>query len=252
MPSIPLDPTALTVIFFALGIGAFIKGMTGGGLPLVAVPIMAIFLDVEHAVIVLQVPNVVSNVWLVWSHRRQFKEAPIKLDIMAPSAITLVIGVWFLSSADKQMTLLLLAVILGAFLLLLLAKPDFKLEGKTNKIVTPVASSIGGFAQGATGVSGPVYSPLLYALRLGKEPFVFYNGFLYGFFNVVQIGAMIWFGMFTTERVLQGVIALIPLFIFQYVGMKMTSRVSLTTFNKVVVAILVVMEAKLVWDVIVG
>ena len=43
MHEIPLDPTELAVIFLAIGAGAFIKGLTGTGFPLVAVPIMAIF-----------------------------------------------------------------------------------------------------------------------------------------------------------------------------------------------------------------
>ena len=39
------------------------------GLPLVAVPFMAGFLGAEHAIVVMQIPGLVSNVWLVWRHR---------------------------------------------------------------------------------------------------------------------------------------------------------------------------------------
>ena len=65
---------------------------------------------------------------------------------------------------------------------------------------------------------------------------------------MVQIFAMIWFGLFTPERFLQGLISLIPLFLFQYVGMMLTERVSLSTFNKAVIGIMILMEAKLLLD----
>ena len=60
----PLDPFALSVIFIGLGLGAIVKSFAGAGLPLVAVPFMSIFLGVEHAVVVIQIPNIISNLWL--------------------------------------------------------------------------------------------------------------------------------------------------------------------------------------------
>jgi len=252
MPTIPLDPTELTVVFLAIGAGAFIKGLTGTGFPLVAVPVMAIFLGVEHAVIVLQIPNVVSNAWLVWQYRDQMRTTPHPMGMFIPSGIAVFIGVWFLSSVDRVTAVTFLAIVLGVFLAILVAKPDLTIKGMALKIITPIASAIGGFSQGATGVSGPAYTPLIFSMRLEKEAFVYYHGILYGFFNVVQISAMVWFGLFTAERLFQGVIALIPLILFQYVGMILTKRVSLATFNKAVIGVLILMEAKLIWDAVVG
>ena len=252
MHEIPLDPTELAVVFLAIGAGAFIKGLTGTGFPLVAVPIMAIFLGVEHAVIVLQIPNLLSNLWLVWRYRDKMKTTPHPLGMFFPSGIAIFLGVWFLSAVDRNSAVMFLAAMLGVFLILLVIKPDLTLKGLALKIVTPVASTIGGFAQGATGVSGPVYTPLIFSMRMPKEAFIYYHGILYGFFNVVQISAMIWFGLFTPERFFQGLISLIPLFLFQYVGMMLTERVSLSTFNKAVIGIMILMEAKLLIDAISG
>lgn len=252
MPQIPLDPSELAVVFLAIGAAAFIKGLTGTGFPLVAVPVMAVFLGVEHAVIVLQIPNLVSNVWLVWRYREQMKTTPHPKSMFVPSGIAIILGVWFLSAVDRTSAMIFLSVMLGFFLILLVIKPDLTLKGVALKIVTPIASAIGGFAQGATGVSGPAYTPLIFSMRLHKEAFVYYHGILYGFFNAVQISAMVWFGLFTPERLFQGLIALIPLLLFQYVGMMLTKRASLSTFNKAVIGVLILMEAKLIWDAISG
>ena len=248
----PLDPFALTIIFIGLGLGAVVKSIAGAGLPLVAVPFMAIFLGVEHAVIVIQVPNIVSNLWLIYANRSKFREMPLHLELWIPSTVAIFIGVWFLSSADRDLIGVLFAGFLGMFLVLIWLKPEFKLSGLTNKIVTPVVSVLGGFIQGSAGASHPIYSPLLYSLRLGRESFLLYSGLLFGSFNIIQVVGMLIFGMFTLQHFWQGLVALIPLFIFQYAGMKFSSRVSPALSNKMVLVILTAIELKLIWDVFIG
>jgi len=245
----PLDPFALSVIFIGLGLGAIVKSFVGAGLPLVAVPFMSIFLGVEHAVIVIQVPNIVSNLWLIYENRLKIKGTPVHLELIIPSAVTVVIGVWFLSSADRDLTGVFFVGFLGIFLILMWIKPEFKLSGRTNKFLTPVISALGGFVQGYAGASQPIYSPLLYSLRLSREGFLLYNGLLFGFFNTLQVAAMLYFGMFTLEHLRQGLLALIPLFIFQYAGMKVSGRISRSSSNRLVLIILIAIEMKLVWDV---
>ena len=164
--------------------------------------------------------------------------------ILTPSLIV----VWVLGFA--------LAGTIGAFsqgwvhaklLLVLLLKPSFRLEGAIGCVVTVVASAFGGFTQGAAGVSGPLFSTLIMSFRLKREAYVFYNGLVFGLFNVFQIGAMIWFDMFTRQRIMEGFLALIPLFIFQYLGMRTMGAISTKAFNAVIIMVIVAMEIKLVW-----
>lgn len=244
---ISLDLYSISIICFGLALGAFVKGLTGMGLPLVAVPFMASFLGAEHAIVVMQIPGLVSNVWLVWSHRREAREIPVRYDLILPAVATTVFGVWFLDNANDKATLLLLAGAVAVFLALLLLKPSFRLDGVIGRIVTPIASLAGGFAQGAAGVSGPLFSTLILSFRLKKEAYIFYNGLVFGLFNAIQICAMAILGMWTWHRFAEGCLALIPLFVFQYIGMRLTGSVSVRMFNRVVIGIIVVMECKLVW-----
>ena len=55
---------AWLVIVLALVAGGLTKGLTGLGLPGIAVPIMAIFLGVETAVMVMVLPTLATNLWL--------------------------------------------------------------------------------------------------------------------------------------------------------------------------------------------
>ncbi|MEE2720665.1 MAG: sulfite exporter TauE/SafE family protein [Pseudomonadota bacterium] len=241
-----LDLYSVGIIFLGLALGAFVKGLTGMGLPLVAVPFMAGFLGAEHAIVVMQIPGLVSNAWLVWRHRTEAKATPLRYDLIVPAVLMTVVGVWFLDVANDNITILLLAAAVACFLGLLLFNPSFRLDGSIGRIATPLASMFGGFTQGATGVSGPLFSTLILSFRLNKEAYVFYNGLVFGLFNVVQIIAMLGFGMFTTQRIIEGCLALAPLFIFQYFGMRLMGHVSQRVFTGAVVAVIVLMEIKLV------
>ena len=64
-----MDPQALVVIVTAIALGSLIKGVTGSGLPQIAIPVMAIFIGVEHSVVVMAIPGMVSNAWLIWRFR---------------------------------------------------------------------------------------------------------------------------------------------------------------------------------------
>lgn len=242
---ISLDFHALTVIVFGIAAGAFVKGLTGVGLPLVATPFLAGFLGAEHAVAVMQIPGLVSNGWLVWSTRHAAREMAPRYDMMIPAVLMIVFGVLFLSMAENRTVLLFLAGTVGIFLVLLLVNPAFRLAGRTGRAVTVGASLCGGFAQGATGVSGPLFSTLIFSFRPGKEAFVFHNALLFGTFHLFQTGLMIAFGLLTWPRVAESLLVLVPMVAFLYVGMRARAVVSFRVFNVVVFVMIVLMEIKL-------
>ena len=46
-----------------------VKGITGLGLPLVAIPVLAGFIGVERAVVLMLVPGIGLNFGLLWNYR---------------------------------------------------------------------------------------------------------------------------------------------------------------------------------------
>ena len=60
----------LLAVLAAISLGALLKGMTGLGLPLFAVPALAVITSVEEAVVLMVFPSLGSNLWLVVSHRQ--------------------------------------------------------------------------------------------------------------------------------------------------------------------------------------
>ena len=57
------------IVAVAVTAGAAVKGMTGLGLPLIAVPVITIFVGIEEAVLVMAFPTALSNAALVYEHR---------------------------------------------------------------------------------------------------------------------------------------------------------------------------------------
>ncbi len=86
-----MDFGPLILIVVALGAGAIAKGATGMGLPLIAMPVMASAFGLQHAISIMTIPLLVTNIWQVWRLRGQ--AASPDLRFLAPMIIGGVAGV---------------------------------------------------------------------------------------------------------------------------------------------------------------
>ena len=57
---LPGDGDRLVIVLVAV-IGSVAKAVTGMGLPVIAIPIAALFVDIDTAVVVIAFPNVLAN-----------------------------------------------------------------------------------------------------------------------------------------------------------------------------------------------
>ena len=55
----------IAIGFFA---GGILKGATGIGSPIIAVPILAIYFDARFAIIIFSIPNIIPNIWQALSY----------------------------------------------------------------------------------------------------------------------------------------------------------------------------------------
>ncbi|MEZ4319508.1 MAG: sulfite exporter TauE/SafE family protein [Myxococcota bacterium] len=61
-----LDPTGLAVAAAAMAIAQLVKGVTGFGSALVAMPVLLLLLDPADAILVMAVTDVFAGAWLIW------------------------------------------------------------------------------------------------------------------------------------------------------------------------------------------
>lgn len=182
--------TAVLAVAIAVIVGATVKGLTGMGLPPVALPVMAIFVGVPDAVVIMALPTVVTNVALLvgnWDYRR---ENTLLVPMVVASAIGGVAGAWLLTNLDERVIAVLLAAVVVAYVLSRLTSNGWTMsDGVARRVSLPVGLA-GGVVQGATGLSGPLFGSYLHARALHPPVFVFSIAALFQVSALASIGGL--------------------------------------------------------------
>ncbi len=243
---------ALAIIVVALALGTIGKAITGFGLPLFAIPVMAPFFGVEHSVVVMIIPATVTNVWLLWEHRAERSALGNPWPMLAGGLVGVIAGTWLLSALDDRMLALLLAGWIGFYLVSLLFDGGIRISHAHRRILSPAVVMAGGVSQGAMGIGGPLIIPYLNALRLTQGAQVFAIAAIFTAYGAFQTIAASGLGLFTAERLVQGVIALVPVVATMAVGIRIARHVSKRVFDICVIVLLAAMGTKLAWQGIFG
>ena len=163
-----------------------------------------------------------------------------------------VLGAYGLMALDDRVLLWIMTFWLAVYLVHRAVKPEFRLAGRAAHIASPILATAAGVAQGATGMSAPVIATWIHSYRLQAETYVFGVSALFLAVSSAHLVAVAGFGLFDQERVLQGLLALIPVVVFVRLGMRMTRLISAKLFDRLIIGLIVVMEGKLVWQLIEG
>jgi len=242
----------VVVIVAAIGVGAFVKGATGGGLPLLAIPVMAVFIGVERAVVVMAVPGVVSNGWLVWTHRetaRQTRDLPV---LLAACIVGTAVGTVLLEWLPGRVLSATLAAMIITYIVVSTARPGFSFPPRVTRFTSPPVGLIAGGLQGSTGISGPLLSTYLHGYHLTQRAYVFSLGALFLVGAMVQVVTLALVGLYTGNRFLESVLVLVPILALMPLGSKAARRLSPQAFRKVVLVLLAASAFTLIYDALVG
>lgn len=241
----PTEP--LLIIFLALVVGSLVKGISGLGLPLVAIPVMAGFLGVEHAVAIMIIPGVLINFWLLWTYRDHAVRIP-NLPIVAFAGVAGVIGgALILSAVPDWYLVLFMAVWLGVYLVSLLLDGRLRMPAALARHAPLLVVGSAGLVQGAVGTSGPVLAPYVHSLKLRQPQYVFAVSILFQIFAFTQLASFLWLGLIDGGRLVESLMACVPIAIFLPVAVWLSRFFSERGFNILIVAILLVIEGRLIW-----
>jgi uncharacterized membrane protein YfcA len=244
---VSLESAAL--IFAALFVGSITKGVTGFGLPMVAVPLLAGFIGVERAVVVMVIPTFASNAWLMWEHRAQAVGSWGHLALfLAVSMAATVAGTQLLVLLAPRTLVLILAAWLGLYLLAQLFRPGMGVPPRCRTLVSVPVAAAAGVMQGAMGVPGPIVASWFHALRLEPAAYVFSVCAVFFATSFVQIFSLAGFGLFSDARLAEGLLALVPSLAGLPIGIRLARRIDKRAFNAFLMALLVAMEAHLIWQ----
>ena len=237
------------IVLVAIAIGSLIKGMTGLGLPLIAVPAIASFTSVEEAVVLMIIPVLGSNVWLVASHRRFAHLLKAHWPFLVAGFIGGIAGTFLLVTIDDRWLKLILAGWLALYLLQY-AFDDvlgfvFRAKGAASGLVGFAAGTI----QGTSGVSAHIVAPYFHGRQTEPSAYAFLIAAAFLIFGSAQLATASANQLFDTGRLILGLLALIPTLLFTQLGIRRAGRVSDDVFQKIILALFVLMEIKLLADV---
>lgn len=246
------SPLDLVVIVTAIAMGAFIKGATGGGLPQVAIPVMAPFIGVEHAVVLMAIPGIVSNSLLVMSHRAEVSHTRDLPALVSTSIVGAVIGTVALKSLDGRALSAALVVVIVAYIVIVLVHPGFRLPPRFTRIASPPVGLVAGGLQGSTGISGPLLTTYLHGYQLVPRAYVFSLAVLFCVGAVVQTVTLAVVGLYTGTRLVESLLTLIPIVLFLPAGSWAAKRLSRETFQRITLVLVAASAVSLLHDVLTG
>ena len=241
-----MSALSIALIFFAIGVGSLVKGITGLGLPVIALPVLTFFLGLPHAIGVLLVPIMVTNLIQAVQMRSAWREVRFLRPMLAMSVPGVAAGTWVLVVLSAEMLMLGLAAVLFIYIGVRALSPQTTIRRETAATLAPFVGLMTGFAQGATGLCAAVFVPFLHAIGLDRRPMVLIVSVVFLVLSVVQLTALVIAGLFQPVYLLEGALALIPVALFMPLGNRLGKHLPRAVFDRIFLVVLGVIGAGLV------
>ena len=241
-----MEPADFLLVFLAFAAGGIIKGATGAGAPLLAVPLMVVLRDVQFAVAVFVLPNIVPNLWQYWRCRHAISSTRVTWSFALAGGVGAGLGTLALAGWRSDVLMLSVAIALVAYIVFRLLKPTWVMPWTAAKTAVIPVGILSGALQGASGLSAPVSITFLNAIRLERQEFMATASLFFIALGLVQLPVQIAYGIMSYERFIYSLLSLIPLILFMPVGSWVGSKLSRTVFDRLLLLILTALAVKLI------
>jgi uncharacterized membrane protein YfcA len=243
-----VEPASISIMILALAAGAVVKGATGMGLPLIALPVLTAAFGLQHAVGLMTIPLIVTNVWQVWRFRAEARAPRLAFMpwFLVSGAIGIGIGTWALTALPERILVLALGILLLAYVAMRLARPHWLLSPELASRLGPLAGTGAGILQGATGISSPIGVTFIHAMNLDRLAHVFAVSAMFLLFSLVQLPSLWLAGVMRVEWMVQGLLALVPILLFMPLGQWVSGKLSRAAFDRMILIFLGIIGLKMV------
>lgn len=234
-----MSGTELAIVLVAVVIGAIAKAVTGMGLPLIAIPIASLFVDVDDAIVVIALPNVLTNAFLAGRERSSYPETR-DLPTLAIAGVSGAIAgaLLFVNIPETPLVVAVIVAIVG-YVVLFFAHPEFRVGPERSKRFAPVVGGVAGVFQGAVGISGPIVGSWIHSYRLPRGAHILSVTSLFFLTGLAQFMVLLGSGELS-GRVVATLVACIPVFAAIPIGTRLRNSVSVRGFDLAIVGMLCV------------
>lgn len=225
--------------------GGILKGATGVGAPFLAVPIMAVIMEVPFAVAVFLIPNIISNSWQIWRFRKHVPHRRFVATFALTGVVGAGVGTVALAHFSSSLLTGAVAVVVLAYVAFRLFNPGWSLAWDRACQLGGVVGGVGGFFQGSLGLSGPISVTFMNAVGLERKQFIVTMSIYFLAMAMIQLPVQIGLGIMTLERMGYGFLALIPLGGGMAIGDVLARYISKASFDRIIFAILTLLALRL-------
>lgn len=216
--------------FFVAGI---VKGVTGMGLPTVAMGILGALISPLAAANLLIIPSSATNVWQLLAGpsfglliRRLW---PMILAIVAGTLL----GSTLLAEGGAKLTTTALGVALVLYSGYTLLARQLSISRKAERWLSPLMGAVTGLITGATGVFVIPAVPYLQALRLERDDLVQALGLSFTVSTVALAAGLATRGVFQAENLALSALAVVPALGGMWFGQVLRGKISPSLFRRI-------------------
>lgn len=227
------------------------KSGFGGGLGVMGVPLMALYVSPLQAAAIMLPILCMMDVINVWVYRRTWDRPNIKI-LLPPSLAGVVLGaLTYRYLSDAHIRILVGAIAVGFSVLFLLKRNDFERRGP-NVVRGSFWGLIAGFVSFGVHAGAPPTNVYLLPQRLDKTIFVGTLVVLFAAINYFKLIPYALLGQLDSTNLLTA-LALAPLIpVGTWLGVKLHDRIPERPFYLVCYCLLTLMGTKLLYDGITG
>lgn len=226
--SLPL----LAALFVTFLLAGTVKGITGMGLPTVAMGVLGALISPLAAASLLIVPSFVTNVWQLFTGpdvrgliRRLW---PMMLAIL----IGTLAGASFLASGDSRLTTAALGAALIVYALYTLLARPLRVPERLETWLSPLVGLTTGAVTGGTGVLVFPAVPYLQSLGLGRDDLVQALGLSFTVSTIALAAGLGAHGAFDAGNLWLSLLAVLPALLGMAIGQRLRERISPPVFRR--------------------
>ncbi len=239
-----MTATELVIVLLAVIIGSLAKAVTGMGLPVIAIPIAALFVDIDTAVVVIAFPNVLANAFLAFRERAHIHDTRDLPTLAIAGIVGAVAGTLLFVSIPETPLIIAVIVAIFGYVALFFLHPDLRVGPERSRRLAPGVGLVAGGFQGAIGISGPIVGSWVHSYRLPRGAHILSVTTLFMLTGLTQLVVLIGHGEFA-GRVPATLLACIPVLGTIPLGTRLRDKVSVRGFDLAIVGVLSVSAAAL-------
>jgi uncharacterized membrane protein YfcA len=224
--------TMLIAVAAVFTLAGFVKGVIGLGLPTVSVGLLAVSMPPAHALAIVIVPAIVTNIW-------QTFVGPYLRDIVRrlwPLMIGTVVGIWsgagLMTGPYARYGTIILGILLLVYAIIGLRQVRFAVARAHEKWVGGIVGVATGLVSAATGVQVIPSMPFMQAIGMQKDELVQALGVFFTTATVALAFNLTSAGLLDESTALPGVIAMAMSFAGMAIGQAVRTRMDADTFRR--------------------